>query len=510
LTRLFSTPPVLSLLSGVLYALAFPPFGMGPLIFVALAPLILSGIRDGRFRAVLLYGWIFGITCHLVTFYWVRHTLMEMSGFSPFLGSLGLALFSAYQGLGPALALSVGVLIFRTSPSRIRSWIPPAVWVLVEALYPHIFGLSTGNALGGLTLPEQAADLAGVHGLTFAVVLTNTLLARALLERLPVKVVQASLVLGLLTLYGALRLVQPPPGPIETLRAGFVQPNISREVKLSRDSGTKAAIVREELQSAAILLEEAPDVLVLPEGAFTFFFQDFAADPVSAHEASKSLSREFFRLAADSRTPIILGSLRREGGRLWNTAVVLHGDSSYSIYRKNLLVPFGERVRFRRVLTALGIPVENMSDLAPGKDPGMCRVGGKNAHLSICYEGIFPGFMRRGVSQGDADLLINITDDMWFGRIGAPELHLQSLTLRAVENRIPLLRVASTGITAHVDVHGKVLQRTGLFEKTSGIYEIRLRRMFSLYRASGDIFLCALAACLAWVTLWSLKRAHLT
>jgi apolipoprotein N-acyltransferase len=158
-------------------------------------------------------------------------------------------------------------------------------------------------------------------------------------------------------------------------------------------------------------------------------------------------------------------------------------------YHKIRLVPFGEYVPMQSVLAAAGVGklVRRVGEFTPGDDLAVASAEGQRLGVFICYEAIFPGLVR-GFARRGADLLVNITNDAWYGRTSAPYQHMAMAVFRAVENGKFLVRAANTGITAIVDSRGRVVQETALFQRTVLVGEAGIVAGLTPYARHGDVF----------------------
>jgi apolipoprotein N-acyltransferase len=177
-----------------------------------------------------------------------------------------------------------------------------------------------------------------------------------------------------------------------------------------------------------------------------------------------------------------------------NSAYLLRPDGVVAgRYDKVHLVPYGEYVPLRQLFPFIGKLVAGIGDFRPGKGFDPLVSDGRRLGVLICYEGIFPE-AARDYKRNRADLLVNITNDAWFGRTSAPYQHLSMTVFRAVENRLYLVRAANTGVSAVIDPTGVILSRTGLFERTVLKGEVKFIDEKTFYAAYGDLFvyLCGL------------------
>ena len=191
-----------------------------------------------------------------------------------------------------------------------------------------------------------------------------------------------------------------------------------------------------------------------------------------------------------------------------NSAFLLQPDGTLSgRYDKVHLVPYGEYVPLRRLFPFIGKLVAGVGDFRPGKGFYPLTIDGHRLGVLICYEAIFPEAARDYKRKG-AELLVNITNDAWFGRTSAPYQHLSMTVFRAIENRLYLVRAANTGISAIIDPTGEILSRTGLFERTVLKGEVKIIDERTFYAAYGDLFVYLCAICPADPILLSTSKGE--
>jgi apolipoprotein N-acyltransferase len=264
------------------------------------------------------------------------------------------------------------------------------------------------------------------------------------------------------------------PSTAPSVKVSLIQGNISQEAKWEPAFQDETLERYLHLTSKAVK-QEKPDLVVWPETATPFYFLDDGA-----------LSARVIQEVEALKTPLLFGSpaVRTIRNRLkfYNRAYLLdeHGRI-LGYYDKRHLVPFGEYVPLQKILFFVHRLVDASGDFASGDHPVVMTLPPARLGVLICYEAIFPELSRELVKHG-ANLLVNITNDAWFGRTSAPYQHLSMAVLRTVELRVPLARCANTGISALIDSCGRILRETGLFEETS--------LTGSLTLGSGETFYC--------------------
>jgi apolipoprotein N-acyltransferase len=218
-------------------------------------------------------------------------------------------------------------------------------------------------------------------------------------------------------------------------------------------------------------------------------------------------------LAKNMGKPILFGApaLARDDGRLGfhNRAYLVsdHGEV-LAHYDKIELVPFGEYVPARALLGFfVNRVVEGFGDMVPGKDQTLFEFKGAKLGILICYESIFPDFTRREVNLG-ADVLVNITNDAWYGESSAPYQVLAMAALRSVETKVPMVRAANTGFSALIEPSGRITERTPLFKRGTTIVDVSWRPVRTLYTMVGDLFaeICVVLTAIGLIIAWRWPR----
>ncbi len=477
----------LAAMSGALLALAFPIVDWGPVAWIALVPLLLAALGRGP-RAAFLAGWIAGVVFYLATLYWLVLTIGTYTNLSPLVSVGPLLLLCSF------LALGFGIVASACEWARRRrlalALVAPPTWVVVDWIRTYILGgfpwVSLGYSQYRATYLVQFVEVTGVYGLSALVVLVNVVVYGAVRRWLAGEApnTRSMLVLAsalvMLVGWGYWRVhdvaARPPKG---TLHVGFIQGNIAQDVKWD-PAYQDATIDRyEELTQEAVA--DGAELVVWPEASAPFFFQEESA-----------LRDRIVDLARRLHVWLVVGSpaFSYEKGalRLHNRVYLVEPDGTADqFYDKMELVPFGEYVPLKSLFFFVDKVVEGVGDFRAGDTPVVFRTARGNFGTLICYEGIFPGLTRRFVAGG-ADFLVNITNDAWFGRTSAPYQHLAMATLRAVENRVPLVRVANTGFSAMVDADGTIRWRTGLFESAWRVDTISWVGIRTFYARFGDVF----------------------
>ncbi len=506
----------LALVSALLFNLGMPGLGgysgWWPLLFLCLVPLLLGNrLRPWPAAAG---GFLFGLAAYSVQLHWILIVLGHYGGLPLWLSLPALLLLATYMALYSALFslllawLGSGVAA-DAHPGRhalIRIWAPPLLWVGLDALRGLLFTgfpwMDLGYGLFRQPLLLIPADLGGHHLISFALVLINALFAfflPAVRQRkplwrsaLPCLIVACLLLVGL-SLYSLLRGVETRREMAAAPHAlvGVVQGNIAQEAKWSE--AMKEATVERYLQLSRSLADRHLDLVVWPETALPFYPQD---DPLAGRVAAFA--------AHTPKSPRLLTGAplyrieEHRDGRLvhhYNGALLFGPQGQVDgVYNKRHLVPFGEYVPavFRRLFSFVE-PVAASGDFTAGTSKAPLAGGDLRLGVLICYESIFPVIARDSTALG-ANLLVNITNDAWYGRSSAPVQSLAMATLRAVENRRALVRSANTGISGFIDPMGRISGETTLFTEAAAAGELPLLQSRTFFTRTGHRFgpLCAL------------------
>ncbi|HEY5973160.1 MAG TPA: apolipoprotein N-acyltransferase [Geobacteraceae bacterium] len=474
-----------AILTGLLLALSFPQPGLSFLAWLAFVPLILA-CRDSNPQTAFRLGFLAGFVAYAVILYWLNIVMVTY-------GKLPLAVSVVlYLALCGYLALFWGGVMAANRLAELagipRGVTLPLLWVAGEFFRSFLL---TGFPWASLGYSQfkilpliQVADLTGVYGLSLLIMLANVVLSqlyRSLVsrqERFPgwgVLVLMALLTAVLA--YGAVRLNRPEDGPL--LRVALAQGNIPQDIKWNPafQETTVATYERLSRQVGA----GTSDLLVWPESALPFFYQ-----------TEQTYAARVQGLARELGSSLVVGSpaFRKDGDRVHylNSAFLL-GPTGETLGRgdKYHLVPFGEYVPLARLLPFVHKLVAGIGDFSPGEAITPLTAPFGKLGVLVCYEGIFPELSREFCRKG-ATLLAIVTNDAWYGRSSAPYQHFAMAVFRAVENRVPLVRAANTGISGIIDSQGHVRGMTGIFQEALLTGEIRLGTGPTIYNRWGDWF----------------------
>ncbi len=498
--------PALALLSGLLSGLAFAPTAWSPLVLVA-PVLLLWAIGGGRpaGRRTFVLGWSAGFLHFLVVLRWILGLPNEEVTI-PGLMVPALLFLAAYMGLFSGAAALLSVWIARRVRLPLGVVWPAAATLAEFARSSGELAFPWGSSAYALHahLPLlQFTAATGFWGLAFWTALLAGLLYEALRgcgRRRIGYALACGLLLAVPWLQGTWTLGKTRQGEIDGpsgLKVVLIQPNTSREIKW--DPRYRDIVVGDLLDRTRRAAESRPDLIVWPE----------TAAPIVLLQEPEYLAR-VTATVREVGIPLLAGTLDH---RLVNGEYVAHNSAALfdaegrlvDRYDKQRLVPFSERMPFQRTAPWLMGLNFGQSDFTPGSRFVLFPVAGERIGCLICFESIFPSMARRFVDSG-ANLLLNITNDFWFGDTAAPVQHAEMSIFRAVETRTPLLRCANTGISMVVDSFGRVTHRTGTFVEGfvraavsppgKGSYYVRHGEWFVRWLAglTGALVVCAAIA----------------
>lgn len=461
---------MIALVAGALSALAMAPFNAWPILFLTIPVVVwlIDGAGAGRLGgipAAALSGWWFGFGYFVAGLYWVGYAFLVDA--ETFAWLLPFAVMGLPAGLALFMAFGFALARLIWTPDAFRILSLASALTASEWLRGHILTGFPWNAFGyALTEPlalAQSASLVGLWGLTFiavAVFASPAVLAddRAVTRRPWIALAVSVLLLCAMGIYGALRLAAQPTQFVDKVKLRLMQPNLQQDVKFNYSARQMVMEKYLSLSDRATGPQSSgvrdATILIWPESAFPFF-----------------LTREADAMAQIANllpqgTVLVTGAIRppdqpagTQVTRAYNSIYVIdHDGTILSVYDKLHLVPFGEYLPFQSAMEKLGfvqitkvrggfIPGDRRRTMTVPNAPRMLPL--------ICYEAVFPGDIVSGDDR--PGWIVNLTNDGWFGISTGPYQHLQQARLRAVEEGLPLVRSANTGISAVIDPLGRII-----------------------------------------------------
>lgn len=487
---------------GLLLSLAFPPVRFDFIAWVAFIPLIWALNREKQAAWAALYGGVFGLAFFLVDVNWVYGTLVMHGHFAAITAVLvfvGMLLVLSMFPAGFAL-----IIVFLKNRGLNPCVSAPFAWVAVEYVRATILTGFPWDLVGYSQMERltvvQMADLTGVYGISFLILLVNAALWELLSSvagRQPIPWRSPVVAAGLLlfsTGYGHLMLSRVPSTDqaARSYRIGILQGNIAQEVKWAEAARPYTFSIYEKLGGIAV--KQGAQLVVWPETSVPVLFGGIDSDWKKAGVISEKIG-----------VPMLIGAPSvgsAEGTRsYYNSAFLVEGRTVRDRYDKMHLVPFGEYMPLTWLLPLGPGIAAREADYSPGDSMTVMLVNGcPPFSVLICYEAIFPELARMALNNG-ARLLINMTNDGWFGRSAAPYQHLAMARMRSIENRVWLLRAANTGVSAAIDPAGRIVSRIPLEEDGAIVVGVPSPTSAgSFYTQFGDLFAwCCIAVVAAMI-----------
>jgi apolipoprotein N-acyltransferase len=481
-----------AILSGLMLTASFPPGQTGWMAWIALIPLLFS-IKDEPLKSSFKLGFITGFAHFLTLLYWIIFVLGYYGGMNIFVSTMILILFCCY------LSLYIG--LFAAITTRVKNNYLPAVtiaasWVAVELLRAKMLTGFPWCLLGysqhHYSMLIQISDITGVYGLSFLISLVNVSLFFLLfndsvnpgpLKKLatPDNIITVILLILILS-YGNQRLSenQEVRSEKESLKVAIIQGNVDQSLKWSPEYRDET--MEKYARLTRLVSHYRPGLIIWPETATPFFFQE-----------NNELRERVIRICRESKAHLIFGSpaYERSSGTItyYNRAYHITPEGKVTgYYDKIHLVPFGEYIPMSKLLSFIHRLVPAAGDFSPGKSLKPLHVDNLLVGTLICYESIFPELSRAHIKNG-ATVLVNLTNDAWFGMSSAPYQHLIMSKFRAIETRRNLIRAANTGFSAFIDDMGDITKRSDLFLEEILLEDIQIKTDYqTIYSRYGDLF----------------------
>jgi apolipoprotein N-acyltransferase len=465
----------LSTMSGALFAITFMIPYSGIISWFVLIPLLIA-IKDKSPMGALVLGTLAGTVANSLGFYWLIGTLSRFGGF-PFPVSLAfLLILSAFTGLSFGIFSYLTTKLQLLNKRGISSAIAIAsIWTSVEFLFPFLFPYTIANPQANFPPIIQVSDLFGIYAVGFLIVLVNITVMRTYMfikehKPAPYSEIMISVLLLTFTMsYGFWRIKTENSLMSEApkLSVGLVQANFDFFEKVENNE----EIISRRHKSMSEVLDH-PDLIIWPETAIQAWV------PTSA---DKLIERGNIAVPDIPGTYFLVGGLSFEAKgnpsdeidlkdiKEYNTAFLTDAKGNIlGRYHKIKLLLFGEYLPFSNIFPSLQKLSPESGDFIPGHKLTLFKIKEKGLKIAplICYEDILPSFSRKFAAKG-ANLIVNITNDAWFGKTYAPYQHLLLSIPRSVETRRYLIRATNTGISAIIDPVGRVVKKTQIFKETS-------------------------------------------
>ncbi len=477
---------LLVVISGVLTALSFPKFNLSFLCWISLIPLFFA-LHDRSAKQSFFLGFLGGIAFNAILIYWIPAVPAHYGNLSIGVSLLIYAIFVIYLALFWALFSWFFAKIQRTFPNLIFL-LAPFIWIGFEYILTHLLtgfpwgllGYSQHNNLWFL----QLASLAGIYGLSFILVLFQSLFVYSMIQKRKTPFF-LGLILVLLLHFGGWMIIKNNPSMEESFQASVIQGNVSSEIQWDQISDFQIRdLFNQHLSLSSDANKQGSRLIIWPEFSVPLCFS-------CSYNIYPEFKYELSRFVQESGATLLLGTnetvMFQQLPHYYNTALCLHPDLSMSQYYKIHLVPFGEYTPYKKVFFFIEKMTHAIGELSSGNTFVLHQFEGKKFGVPICYEIIFPNLVRKFVKKG-ADFLVTITNDGWYGNSSAPYQHFAIAVVRAVENRRFLLRSATTGVSGIIDPYGRILSRTEMMTQTYLTETVAPMNTITPYTHYGDFF----------------------
>ncbi len=483
----------LSLTGGLMLAFSFPRFDWNFLAWIGLIPLFYAILHQTPKRAAI-HGLVFGLAFYMVSLSWITNTLINYGNIPTAIAWLIMFVLALYCS---AYLVLFCYLLKKLSGHNLLLFVglAPVLWTTLE--YIRSTHLEYGFSWQGLGYSQwsnltvlQLAEITGVYGVSALIVMVNAGLFYCSHPGIRMtdpwrqwrKHVGAVMftVFAICLAFGWSALTSYQEQPVKPLKVGLVQGNIPQQMKW--DPQYKADILKTYFDLTLKASASNPDLVVWPEAVTPFYF---------LHDLEGTA--EVIGLTDAIGIPLVFGSPHLEySGKepvSYNSAYYLSDKGNIEgRYDKIHMVPCGEFVPFQPHLSVLDKMVVGIGNFGRGKESPVFTLGDYKFAISICYEMGYPDELRRPVKNG-AQFLVNVTNDAWFGKSAASYQHFSMAAFRAVENRVPIVRAANTGISGAVDAIGRIHPASGIFVKEVIVTGVQPRSGgTTFYTEYGDVF----------------------
>jgi len=486
----------LALLSGVLVGLSYPPLHLGFLAWFGLIPLIYI-LLNVKSRQAIQLAFLASITANFISLYWIGFN--SGAGFVPVFASL----IGAVIYLGIFWAGFGYIVSFIERKSSKGLFILPFVWVSMELL----------RSLGPLGFPWinlaltqteylpliQIADITGSYGISFWIMLINIGFYLSIISKNKLKyLVITSMIFLLVLSFGIVRINTIEEIVTEPVSIAITQPNINPDEKWEPESREEIFSLMHGFLDSALNLD--PDLVLWPESAVPAYLR-----------LSSQRRRPIVNKLKKYNIPLLSGTVDRifndsAEKKYYNSTIFIKPDGNIKMYHKIHLVPFAEYIPLSEKFLSLKKLNFGQGNFTPGREYTTFKLNSTLFSNIICYESSMPSIVKKLVKNGAKFITIQANDG-WLGRSAGPYQHFELARLRAIENRVPIVRCANTGISGVIDPIGIVQMKIPLGEQSILKAEILPAQKLTFYTKYGEVFaiLCIIITIGIFTTTW-IKR----
>jgi apolipoprotein N-acyltransferase len=462
-------PYLLPILSGFFIGTTYIPFFPWALAF-CLVPLWIFWLQnENSLKRLWIGSWLTQFILNLIGFYWVAQTSVEFGGFPKPVGTLILLLFAAFAHLYYPIAACVWALISRRIDSRFSWALIPLIFSFFELINPTIFFWHLGYPWLWVSLPGSfAAEWIGFYGLNLVTLFMNLFLVSFVLYRRPRSLVFAATLFVVVNAVGLALKARPDTGD-KQLNVLVVQANIGNAIKTEQEKGAyyHDYILRKYLEITDRGLRAHPntDLIVWPETAYPA--------RVTKERPRDSFQNKLRYSINTLSIPLLTGAYEEgDNGDVYNSLVLFNKKGQFlDSYRKTHLLAFGEFFPGANYYPKLKEWFPMVSDFGRGTGPQILQLDDINIGAQICYESLFDHFSKSLVEK-NAQIIVNVTNDSWFGKDAEPYQHGYMTLARALEFKIPLIRSTNTGISTAISAKGVIGEKSPLHQEWFGHYSL--------------------------------------
>ena len=473
-------------------AFAFPPYKLGLLVPVILAPLFKYSL-ELSYKKVIIYTYISSFVFNGLMYYWISHVMELVPGPIVAIGLFALLTYlSCYY--------VIGFCLFKYLWGKNLWWLFPWVWVGIEVSrsrgeisfpWSHL-----AFTLGDYTSIIQIISIVGISGLSALIIYLNLFLLKYWQSKKVEWLIIFIIPMVMLASYGTYRLDNKEFGE-EKAELLLIQPFIEQSTKWKKEN--YEFVVQNNFDMLQSANHKNKDLIVFPETSIPAYLN-----------LKHDLSLRYKKTAHNVNSNIIVGSLNfdkngpaaRNYYNYYNAAYLFNKDNyNVEIYNKRRLVPFSEYLPFEGLFPIISEVDLGEGDFSMGKGPMLLK-NIKNFTTQICYETVYSTFVREDIAAG-SKLIINLTNDGWFKESIEPYQHVSLVKFQAIENGIPIARSANTGITIAYDSYGETIAKTKLYERKTIEVSVPLKSFDTFYYKIGafveGVYLWMFILCFLWM-----------
>lgn len=476
----------LSVLSGLFIALSLPNFYI-PFSFLIGFYILFNFVTNQNIKFNILYSLIIGLSFSMLSFYWIVYAISYYGGLNIFLSYILFTIFSLSYAIFVFVIFQVVLKIGYIRYGYRVFYLAPFLWVIFEFMR-EFFPFNgfpwnlAGYMLSYINPFAQFTAIFSIYGLSFLAISSSAILFLFMKKK---DKTNFSLLIISVVIFSALFLggsyrINSYNDTGRSVKVAIIQGNIDESFKLRRTYETDREIIDKYIRLMEDSLKYSPDIIILPESAI----------PIYPY-IDTSLREYFFEKIKNIRKPLIIGfdnvilTPYKDVDKVYNSVFLIDENHRYlDIYNKIKLVPFGEYAPFRnRFLEDIFTYLQGV-DFTKGDRQNIINYKDLKIVCLVCFESVFADFVSDFVQKG-GNLIVNITNDGWFGKTSGPLQHFEMARIRAIENGIYLVRAANTGISAVINPVGSVNYSIPLMKEgyiVSNVYLSDNRTFFSLYR----------------------------